>query len=138
MPDAIGLIKRLYRRLIGAPPIIVPGPVGDMFRKEKKVMQMALSSPAADVAAEIHFQEEGSYADVPFDQMLYRSSRGLLLTSSMITKGIGAGQMMTAATELTDPEAEELLKNLKLLDTRTPFEDSLIRTISSELGSKWV
>lgn len=110
-----------------------------MFRAEKKRMQMALSTPSADVTAEMHFEAQGSYADIPPDQMLYRSSRGLLLTSSMIHRGIGAGQMMTAVAEVTDQEAEDLLLNLKALPEaeRTPFEQTLIRTLTAELGTRW-
>ena len=106
--------------------------------QETKRLQMVLSMPAADVAAEMDFAERGSYADIPHEQMLYRNSRGMLLTSSMIERGVGAGTMMTAAAEITDDEADQLRRNLMLLPSRTPFEDQLVRTINSELGSRWV
>ena len=131
-------IKRLWRAMWGKTSVPIPGPLGDAFLKDKKRMQMALSHPAADAMAELENEERGSVSDIPHDQMLYRTSRGLLLTSSMIALGIGAGQYMTAATELKDDEAEELLGNLKQIKTPTPFEVTLMRQITSELGAKWV
>ena len=116
----------------------IPGPLGDYYSAEKKRMKVMLSLPSADAAADLHFDEVGPIPDIPVDQMVYRSSRGLLLTSSMIARGVGAGQMMTAAGEMTDLEAKDLYDNLFLLPSRTAFEDDLMRTIKSELGSRWV
>ena len=135
---AMNPLRRLYRFFTGKSEVPITGPVGDAFRKEKKRMQMTISSPAADAMADMEHEERGAVTDIPHEQMLYRTSRGMLLTSSLIAKGIGAGSYMTAATELKDEEAEELLHTLELLLVRTPFEDQLVRTIKSELGSKWM
>ena len=86
----------------------------------------------------MELEERGSNADVPVEQSVYRTSRGLIVTSSMIARGIGAGQMMSHATELSDAEAQELAERLALIPDRTEFETKLIADIKAELGSRWV